>query len=752
MALPGEVWGQACGRNMVATPVPEFRDDNGPSVRLWPDGFRPGLPGQQLPAERDSTSWDSFIFPFAGTGLELFHALDIVGDTLFMVYNSGIQAWDIGGANAESPVRLDKREGLPGFNEWLSFPGFGENDVFLEDIAAIDPTGLGQEYWVSVSGLGGIGPSIWKFANGSFTELYQDVGSTTREVRMAKLGSTVYAFHSSVDGIEVYNVTQAAARSTPCLDNKGSVCPGIYLGVIDGSPRNRYIDALAIGDKAYLAITDAQGSFFFPLSVQIWEMSSSGPVSAALRLDDTSLPSISHAVELFQLGGRNYLAIYAGDAIQIYDVGHCLDNDGCTSLGAPVYTLPTGPLLASHYSLTFSESEGTPFLYFGYDIFSNEGSKIEQLLDLTTLGTTNQITEITDGGGTYTDLCNGSTVDYWGDYYPNNDHGLNAMTPRKGMFNGKYFYRAGLTIFDVHVRENVAPVPAMVQGITGSTSWSVCQTPSFQANGVSGSGVITYAWRILDSSSAEVFAQSGTGMTTFDWPTGGTTPAGNYTVELTVTNDANPTGDTVTLPFTLNTLNPLGFTSPQTYDGAPADPSSSAVQFRVQTTGATQWTWDFGDGSPAQSFTTEAEGENPVHFYSAAGTFNVSVTISNCVEPTPLVSPTTLSVTIDETVIDPLEVLAFDAACPFGICSFSIGENISFTHQVNGNPDTYEYDWQNDGSFEQQSSTPISVHAYGSAGTFHPRLRISRGAEQVTFTSPKPITVVPNSPPPPPPP
>ncbi len=43
----------------------------------------------------------------------------------------------------------------------------------------------------------------------------------------------------------------------------------------------------------------------------------------------------------------------------------------------------------------------------------------------------------------------------------------------------------------------------------------------------------------------------------------------------------------------------------------------------------TQWTWNFGDGSAALSGTDPAVHQNPTHTYANAGTYNVTLTVSN---------------------------------------------------------------------------------------------------------------------------
>jgi len=93
--------------------------------------------------------------------------------------------------------------------------------------------------------------------------------------------------------------------------------------------------------------------------------------------------------------------------------------------------------------------------------------------------------------------------------------------------------------------------------------------------------------------------------------------AGSFTVRLTV-GSASGT-DSTTKVITVASNQPVaGFTS------SPSSPSvNQPVSFvDTSTGGPSSWLWDFGD----QSSSTE---KNPVHVFTAAGTFNVTLTVSN---------------------------------------------------------------------------------------------------------------------------
>ncbi|MEM9598560.1 MAG: hypothetical protein AAGD06_30120, partial [Acidobacteriota bacterium] len=417
--------------------------------------FRPGDPGERIPLDRDTTQRIAgTTIPGASSGHEYFKGVDVLGSTLFVAYNAGIQAWRINGTNAEVPLRLSIRDGWQG--HFLDFPPSSEQLNFVEDIQVLDP-GAGNTI-VAVTGKEPVGPSIWEWNGTNFIAKYQDEGTTIRQIRLVDTGTKVYAIgvsDNTNDSVVMYDASAAAGLINPCLDDRGTTGCGaaIRLGKLPGTGLRRYIDTIVVGNKIYAAVSS--GLSFLPM--EIWEISIPAiPSNAQMRFQGLNG---ARGMQFIQKGGNTYLALVestagnANDRIKIFDVDDCLDLNGCTTLGSPLVNRPIRPFPnTSEQFLTYSESGNTPFLYYGAASLLADGSQVEQLLDITNLGTTNVITEVTDGGGTYVDGCNGTTVDYWGDYYQRNDFGLRDFYPRTGKFSGNYFYRAAQTVLDVHVR------------------------------------------------------------------------------------------------------------------------------------------------------------------------------------------------------------------------------------------------------------------------------------------------------------
>jgi PKD repeat protein len=96
--------------------------------------------------------------------------------------------------------------------------------------------------------------------------------------------------------------------------------------------------------------------------------------------------------------------------------------------------------------------------------------------------------------------------------------------------------------------------------------------------------------------------------------------AGNYTVNLTVTNTngTNTTFAIITVFQSIQSELPVvNFSSNVTKGYAPL-----SVQFRDLSENAIEWNWDFGDG-------TNSTDKKPVHTYSKTGKYNISLTVNN---------------------------------------------------------------------------------------------------------------------------
>ena len=130
-----------------------------------------------------------------------------------------------------------------------------------------------------------------------------------------------------------------------------------------------------------------------------------------------------------------------------------------------------------------------------------------------------------------------------------------------------------------------------------------------------------------------------------------------------------------------------------------ADPTSVCVDYDVYFTDLstgepTSWSWDFGDGATSTD-------QNPSHSYSAAGSYDVSLTVSNDCGEDDATDYVTITVS-DAPVAD-------FSADPTSVC---VDYDVYFTDLSTGEPTSWSWDF-GDGatSTDQNPSTPTAPPA-----------------------------------------
>ncbi|GEM_PF-834525 len=199
--------------------------------------------------------------------------------------------------------------------------------------------------------------------------------------------------------------------------------------------------------------------------------------------------------------------------------------------------------------------------------------------------------------------------------------------------------------------------------------------------------------------------------------------SGVYNVSLTVKlNGASSTATKKIRVYAAKT--PSSSTSTKTTELDPAfefSPTSPevgmTVQFTDHTTGnPTSWQWDFGDGGTSTQ-------QNPQHQYQSAGTFNVTLTVSN--------GMSTKSLTKSISVLPVLNPgFNYTPSVP------EAGESIQFTDTSTGNPISWSWSFGDGATSTAQNPS----HAYSAAGTYTVTLQVSNGA--YTKNTSKSITVL----------
>jgi PKD repeat protein len=196
--------------------------------------------------------------------------------------------------------------------------------------------------------------------------------------------------------------------------------------------------------------------------------------------------------------------------------------------------------------------------------------------------------------------------------------------------------------------------------------------------------------------------------------------AGIYPVTLTVSNAAG-TG-TMTKPSYINVTpsqKPVA-----DFWGTPRSGNTPVnITFTDNTTGEpTQWNWTFGD----ETYSTE---KNPVHTYSAAGNYTVTLTASNK-------AGTNTATKMNYIIVEPAlqkPVANFWGAPKSGNLSF----NVTFTDISTGEPTAWNWSF-GDGIYSTQQNP---VHMYSSAGIYPVTLTVSNAAGTGAMTKSNYINV-----------
>jgi len=151
------------------------------------------------------------------------------------------------------------------------------------------------------------------------------------------------------------------------------------------------------------------------------------------------------------------------------------------------------------------------------------------------------------------------------------------------------------------------PVPGPVANFTASPLTGIAPL-TVQFTDLSTNAPTSWSWNFGDGNTANSTVQN---------PVHTYANPGNYTVSLTVTNSWGSNTRTKIKYITVNPLPSADFTGTPTAGSAPLQ-----VNFSATSSGTpTAWSWSFGDGN-----TTGASQQNPVHLYTVAGNYTVSLT------------------------------------------------------------------------------------------------------------------------------
>ncbi len=418
----------ACSQDLTCQVLSCRAPASGAPVQLWGE-LQPVDLGR-LPGQRDSTDWNEFQGPYSNLAPH-WMSIDMENGWLFAALNFGLEIWDARGPLAAEPA-LKRSLGSASFPVHLPPGVHGSNPI--NDVDAPP----GHDALVALSATNQVGLAVFNAAiKASPRAVYGDHGKDGVAVYATTLGQRHYAFMATAQhGLLAYDLSAAENNLSPCVEiTPGQQGCGVYLGKVGSRNLVQYVD----GAGSYVALSSGN----FDRGLEIWDVSD--PANPVLKIDALGSLLGVHGVTLWQRQGRTYLAVRVqhSDAMQarIYDLT-CLDT-GCTSLGAPLWTAALS-LGGKEYFVTHSVAAGgRDFLYFGNENRCAQGLQNEWLFDVTNPA---QARDVTPPPA----LVNGELTGYWGWYYRRNPTGFNRVTPRVGLFGGKYFYRAAYSLLDIH--------------------------------------------------------------------------------------------------------------------------------------------------------------------------------------------------------------------------------------------------------------------------------------------------------------
>ena len=236
------------------------------------------------------------------------------------------------------------------------------------------------------------------------------------------------------------------------------------------------------------------------------------------------------------------------------------------------------------------------------------------------------------------------------------------------------------------------PVAAPVAGFS-ATPTNLTAAFTFTGSGDN----LAYEWNFGD-----------TNISTDPNPTHVYAVAGIYSVTLTVSNSAGANSITQEVTVTNPIAAPVA--------GFSATPTDLTATFTFTGSGDNlAYEWNFGD-------TNISTDPNPTHVYVVAGTYSVTLTVSNSVGAN--------SITQEVTVTDPI------AAPIAGFSAIPTNLSVAFTTTASGDNLTYLWDFGDGNS----STEPNPTHVYAVAGTYNVTQTVTNAGGSNAITQPVTVT------------
>ena len=190
--------------------------------------------------------------------------------------------------------------------------------------------------------------------------------------------------------------------------------------------------------------------------------------------------------------------------------------------------------------------------------------------------------------------------------------------------------------------------------------------------------------------------------------------SGIYTVTLTVSNEAGIDNETKTGYIKVTSV-PSKFAAAFTVSPISGNAPLKVVFTDKSTGSPSYWKWSFGDG-------TYSTARNPVHTYSKAGKYTISLTVKNAKYSSSVTKKGFINVT---NYVKP-PVAAFAASPTYGNAPLKV----AFTDRSKGSPTSWKWSF-GDGTY---STDRNPVHTYSKAGKYTVSLTVKNSAGKCTIT------------------
>ncbi|MGK2855788.1 MAG: PKD domain-containing protein [Thermoanaerobaculia bacterium] len=785
IVLTPAVEGQSCDTLISCTFEPCRSGARPVPSSLWGE-LRPA--DSSIPPNRDSTD-HSDALPYTAAN-PYWVGVDVENGYVFMAIHTGFEIWNAL-SSPGAPTRVAQVDGRA--NGFPTFPANAEDKLPVQDIDA--PEGVDSVIAVAASNGVGLSiwntaiksspRAVYQDAGGS---------NNVADVHASTIGGNHYAFAAAEQrGLLIYDMSLAAARSSACIENSevsiacgsifrgrlgsrttvsyvagagplvafssGVTTRGVELWNLSNPNSPQFVTTVIPNDFAYgVAMWNEGPSYYLAVratgttELRIYDVScattgSCGSLSPLATVPNGDFNAAHFYVTFSRSGSVPFLhlgseSLCGGTRRQewLYDVSNpaaprdITPPDGTAEGYATGYwnwyyrATPTGfnrvaPRRAKFYGDYLYHAATTLF-----DIHVRTGGAPAP-------GFSWSPSDIFPGTPVnFSDASGGSPTSWQWTFQDGTPSSSTQQNPAGVTFASSGTKSISLQVCNAIDCESTSKNLTVIgpgAGVTGvsvsPSSVGSCQSVSFTATGVTGQSPISYSWTVLSPSNAEIpVGCSGNPCT---WVVPAELASGSYRARVTVSNNANPGGASAQQFFSL-TQQGLAITSP---NGAPtADPTTGkTVQFHVQSTGASEWSWDFGEGAGFGAYSSDpTTGPNPQYSYSVSGTKNVKVRIRSCTGA--VLESNALQITVNVEGVLSAGFVALN--CNFGICTFNTGQAISFSDLSTGSPETWAYDWNHtstssgDCNFGGSGSSPETSHTYFSAGSFRPCLRVTRGA------------------------